>query len=148
MRTMMSQPTLHLIFTAVALLGITLAGLAQERDRDKIPDKYKWNLSDIYPTEAAWRAAKEKIAAEIPPLDRYRGRLMSSAGTLAEALETLSRLDKEISRLMVYASMLADQDTRDGMHQGMRQEMVQLATAFNSAAAFIEPEVLHAEKAT
>ena len=148
MRTMMSQSTLHLVFTTVALLGITLIGLAQERDRDKIPDKYKWNLSDIYPTEAAWRAAKEKIAAEIPALDQYRGRLMSSAGTLADALETLSRLDKEISRLMVYASMLADQDTRDGMHQGMRQEMVQLATAFNSAAAFIEPEVLRADKAT
>ena len=49
---------------------------------------------------------------------------------------------------MVYASMLADQDTRDGMHQGMRQEMVQLATAFNSAAAFIEPEILRADKAT
>ena len=107
MRTLLSHSTLHLVFTTVALLGITLIGLAQERDRAKIPDKYKWNLSDIYPTEAAWRAAKEEIAAEIPALDRYRGRLMSSAATLADALSTLSRLDKEISRLMVYASMLA-----------------------------------------
>ena len=29
-------------------------------------------------------------------------------------------------------------------HQGMRQEMVQLAAAFNAAAAFIEPEILQA----
>ena len=147
MRTLMSQSTLPMVFTTVALLGITLVGLAQERDRDKIPDKYKWDLSDIYPSEAAWRAAKERIAAGIPALARSRGRLMSSAGTLADALETLSRLDKEISRLMVYASMLADQDTRDSMHQGMRQEMVQLATAFSSEAAFIEPEVLRADTA-
>ena len=42
--------------------------------------------------------------------------------------------------------MLADQDTRDSMHQGMRQEMVQLATAFNSEAAFIEPEILRADE--
>ena len=30
----------------------------QERDRAKVADKYKWNLADIYPTEAAWRAAE------------------------------------------------------------------------------------------
>ena len=44
--------------------------------------------------------------------------------------------------------MLADQDTRDSMHQGMRQEMTQLAAAFNSEAAFIEPEILRADQAT
>ena len=144
----MTHPTFHLFLTTVALLGITLVGLAQERDREKIPDKYKWNLADIYPTEAAWRAAKDRVAAEIPALGQYRGKLMSSARTLADALETMSRLDKEITRRFVYASMLADQDTRDGTHQGMRQEMVQLATAFNSEAAFIEPEILRADKAT
>ena len=36
----------------------------QERDRAKIEDKYKWNLSEIYPDVAAWRAAKEKLVAE------------------------------------------------------------------------------------
>jgi oligoendopeptidase F len=148
MRPLMSHSMFHLVFAAVALLGITLVGLAQERDREKIPDKYKWNLADIYPSEAAWRAAKEKVAAEVGALGQYRGKLMASAGTLADALEALSRLDKDISRLFVYASMLADQDTRDSMHQGMRQEMVQLATALNSEAAFIEPEILRGDKAT
>ena len=103
MRTLLCQSSLELVFTTVALLGITLVGLAQERDREKIPDKYKWNLADIYPTEAAWRAAKDRIAAEVPALGQYRGKLMSSARTLADALETMSRLDKEIARLFVYA---------------------------------------------
>jgi oligoendopeptidase F len=44
----------------------------------------------------------------------------------AEALETMSRLDKELSRLYVYASMLADEDTRVSEPQGMQQEMEQL----------------------
>ena len=50
--------------------------------------------------------------------------------------------------MYVYASMLADQDTRDAAHQGMRQEMVQLAAAFAAEAAYIEPEMLRADKAT
>ena len=38
----------RLFFTVAALAALTLpAVVAQERDRSKIPDRYKWNLSDI-----------------------------------------------------------------------------------------------------
>jgi oligoendopeptidase F len=124
------------------LAGLTLQGAAQERDRTKIPDQYKWNLADIYPTDAAWRGAKDKLQGEIPKLSQFRGQLSSSAATLAQALDTLYGFDKELSRLFVYASMLADQDTRDAQHQGMRQEMIQVAAAFSAAASYVEPEVL------
>jgi len=60
----------------------------------------------------------------------------------------MSALDKEVSRLYVYASMLADQDTRDAAHQGMRQEMVQLASNFSAQESFIEPEILRLPKGT
>ncbi len=55
---------------------------------------------------------------------------------------------KELERLYSYASLLADQDTRDSAHQGMRQEMVQVAAAFSAAAAYVDPEILKAGKAT
>ena len=48
----------------------------------------------------------------------------------------------------VYASMLADLDTRDAAHQGMQQEMVQLAAGFSAEASFLEPEILKFEKGT
>src|SRR5690242_18970795 len=110
----------------VSLFALILTPTAQERDRAKVPDRYKWNLADIYPNEAAWRAAKDKLTGELPQLRQYKGKLTSSATTLADALERQSQLDKELSRLYVYASMLADQDTRESRPQGMRQEMVQL----------------------
>ncbi|MEQ1871089.1 MAG: oligoendopeptidase F [Vicinamibacterales bacterium] len=129
-----------------AVLSVTL--LAQERDRSRIPDKYKWNLADIYQTDGAWRAAKDTLAANLPQLGQYRGTLTSSAATLANALEKQSAFDKELSKLYVYASMLADQDTRDSAHEGMRQQMVQLASLFSAESSFIEPEILKADKAT
>jgi hypothetical protein len=46
-----------------------------------VPDPYKWNLADIYLTNDAWRAAKEKIAADIPLLKQYQGKLGTSAET-------------------------------------------------------------------
>ena len=56
--------------------------------RSEIPDKYKWNLADIYPSDAAWRAAKDAFAAEIPSLGKFKGRLMSSPASLADGLDT------------------------------------------------------------
>jgi oligoendopeptidase F len=148
MNTSKDQAGFRSCVTLGALVVLTLSAAAQERDRARIPDQYKWNLADIYPTDAAWRAAKDKLAADLPQLRQYQGKLTSSAATLADALDKQYGFDKELSRLYVYASLLADQDTRDAAHQGMRQEMVQLGSAFGVAASFIEPEILKANKAT
>jgi oligoendopeptidase F len=148
MRNLMTRITSRSFVVALAILALTLSVVAQERDRAKIPDKYKWNLAEIYPSDAAWRSAKDKITAELPQLRQFQGKLATSASTLADALEKMSAFDKELSRLYVYTSMLSDQDTRDAQHQGMRQEMSQLYSSFGAQAAFIEPEVLRFEKGT
>ena len=51
------RPSVVASVLAVLVLAITLG--AQERDRSKVPDRYKWNLADIYPSDTAWRAAKD-----------------------------------------------------------------------------------------
>ncbi len=127
---------------------MTTTLLEPERDRAKIDDRYKWNLADLFPSEAGWRAAKEKIAEAIPPLGDYRGRLASSAAVLADALDAMHKVRMEFVRLYVYASMLADEDTRDSSHQGMKQEMTQMGAALGAATAYLEPEILRADRST
>jgi oligoendopeptidase F len=135
---------------AAAVIGMTALGMTAlvagqqsiERDRAKVADRYKWNLADIYQSEEAWRKQKEAIVAELPKLRAYRGRLGSSAQTLAEALTLMTRHDKELSRLYVYASMLADQDTRVSETQGMQQEMQQIYARFGAEISYVEPEIL------
>ena len=131
-----------------ALLAAGLLGRAQERDRARIPDRYKWNLADLYPSDAAWRVEKDRVAAELPQLKPFQGRLASSAASLADALDKMFALDRTLSRLSVYATSAADQDTRDSAHQGMKQEIAQLASTFSAQAAFVEPEILKAGKTT
>ena len=114
----------------------------QERDRTKIADTYKWNLADVYADAATWRARKDAIAAEVPSIRSFEGRLGHDAGTLADALDLMSRLDKELSRLYVYASMVADEDSRLSEPQGMQQEMQNLYASFGAQASYIEPELL------
>ncbi|MCC7010677.1 MAG: oligoendopeptidase F [Acidobacteria bacterium] len=113
-----------------------------DRPRSEIPEQYTWKLDDVYASSEAWRTAKDEVAAGLPHLRQHAGTLAASAATLADALELLYGLEKELSRLFVYASMLADQDTRDAAHEGMRQQMVQLAASLAAEAAYIEPEIL------
>ena len=69
---------------AVFLLGLGLSTplLAQEQERSQIPDRFKWNLADVYPSDADWRSAKDRLASSLPELDRFKGQLGSSASTL------------------------------------------------------------------
>lgn len=115
--------------------------LAQTRDRAGIPAKHTWNLQDLYASDQAWQAAKQKTVAAFAGIATYKGKL-SSARSLYECLKTTSDLSKELSRLYSYASMKSDQDTRDAACTAMKQEMSQVVTAFQTAAAFIEPEIL------
>jgi len=131
-----------------AVVCMSVAMLGQERDRAKVADKYKWNLADIYPSDAAWRTEKDRVLAEVPRLRDSRGKLGSSARTLADTLELMSRLDKELSRLYVYASMQSDLDTRVSGPQGMQQEMQHAYATFSAEASYIEPEILKLGSAT
>jgi oligoendopeptidase F len=140
------QPEFRSIFLpGVLFASSALVSPAQERDRNKIPDEYKWDLTAIYPSDQVWRAAKEKLASELPGLRQFQDKLASSASTLADALEMQSNFEKELSRLFVYASMSSDQDTRVSLYQGMEQEMIQLGSVFGTESAFIEPEILKME---
>ena len=130
------------------VVASTLLAQVSERDRSKTPDEYKWDLTAIYPSDQAWRAAKEKLSSELPKLRQFQGALASSASRLAEALETQSSFDKELNRLYVYAAMKSDEDTRVSTYQGMQQEMIQLGSVLGTETAFIEPEILKMDNAT
>jgi oligoendopeptidase F len=145
---------------ALPLLGLAFlapdSSLAQERDRSKIADQYKWNLADIYPSDVAWKEAKQRLteanpAAErsvsIPALKKYKGTLGLSAQQLLECLDLVTELNKEFGRLYAYANMSFDQDTKVQSYLGMQQEMSQLGASFGAQAAFIEPEILKIDPA-
>ena len=59
-----------LTIAAISIFGMLAAeshaAVAQERDRAKIPEKDKWNLAELYPTDDAWKKAKENLRRRNP----------------------------------------------------------------------------------
>jgi oligoendopeptidase F len=121
---------------------------AQERDRSKVPDKYKWDLTHVFPTDDAWKQAKQKIAAEAPSIEQFKGTLGTSPAQLLGCLDRATQITKELTRLGSYASMSSDQDTRDSKYLAMQQEVRQVSSDFAAKAAYIEPEILLLNKKT
>jgi len=78
----------------VFFTSFTLMTFAQERDRSKIPDQYKWDLTAIYPSDQAWHTAKDQFVAELPKVRELQGSLASSPKHLADVLELSSHLEK------------------------------------------------------
>lgn len=138
---------MHRPVTSAHYATTTLPAQAEERDRARIPNEHKWDLKPIYDSDEAWRAAKEKLSGEISKMGQFQGKLASSAGNLVDALDLQSDLDKELTRLFVYASMHSDEDTRVSLYQGMEQEMIQLGSVLGTECAYVEPEILKMEDA-
>lgn len=129
------------LFTAIMLLSSSVA-FSQMKVRDEVPDKYKWNLEDIYKTDDVWKAEKERIQEAMQQMGKYKGKLTQSAATLLEALELNTSLAKEMTRLFSYASMKFDQDTRVTKYAGMKQELQQVFAQYSALTSYIEPELL------
>jgi oligoendopeptidase F len=135
----MSRTHLALVCLGIISMTATSAGAGERKD---VPDKYKWNLADLYPSESAWSKAKDELAKRLPDLAKHRGHLGRSPKEMLAALQTMFDLDRDLSRLSVYASSLSDQDVRAARPREMKQAAEELATAFASACSWVRPEIL------
>ncbi|MEW6756986.1 MAG: oligoendopeptidase F [Acidobacteriota bacterium] len=122
------------------VLGMALPAAAGERS--EVDPKYQWKLTDIYATPEMWEASKAELQKGIPRMAGFKGRLGESAGTLYEALSALAGLDKELSRLLSYAAMTYDQDTRVSANLERLQAGEQVAAEFGAAVSYLRPEIL------
>lgn len=140
MRALKNTIILSLLLTLVFSLKI----IAQT-DRSEIDEKYKWNLADIYDSEDSWKEAKDELVAKLPEMEKFKEKLTQSADELLAYLELSSKIGKEASKLYSYASMHSDLDTRDMKYSGMKKELQQIFSDFNSKLAFVDPEILSVE---
>ncbi len=127
--------------TAMMLFSTTVA-VSQMKVREELPEKYKWNLTDLYSSDASWKQEKDRLQVDMQQIAAYKGKLTQSSSMLLEALELNNKIVKDMVRLSSYASMKSDQDTRVTKYAGMKQELQQLFSAYGALTSYIEPELL------
>ncbi|MEO1172592.1 MAG: hypothetical protein AAFX94_11170, partial [Myxococcota bacterium] len=112
---------------------------AEEEPRDTV---YVWDLTDLYPSEDAWNAAREDILKRVAELPRHKGTLGKSARHMHDVAEEFWSVNKDLSRMFIYASLSRDEDQRIAEAQS-RYELARAASAeFSKATSWVSPELL------
>lgn len=109
-------------------------------NRKDIPEKYKWNLGDIFATPADWEKTFEKLSAEYPTLASYKGKL-ADRNNLLEFLKRSDSFDVELGKLYCYAYMSYNEDSQNGEKQARYSRVYGLLTQYSAALAFVSPEI-------
>ena len=102
----------------------------------------QWDLTDLYPSDAAWEAKRQQLAGQIARLNGLKGTLGRSAGALRTGLQAISDVYRETIRLYIYASLKADEDVRIGVNQERKSQAQDVFTALSEATSWLNPEVL------
>ena len=113
-----------------------------QKERDQIDDRFKWDLTQIYASDEAWKETEEALTREMSKISSFKGQLTSSAGHLLEALDFDSDITKEMIRLSLYTNLKSDEDTRDMKYLGMKQEIQQIMSDYAAEKAYMKPEIL------
>ena len=71
--------------------------------RDKVPQKFQWNVSDIFQNVDKWETAYDETMKDISDLSQYKGRLSKSAKILNECLKKSVELAQAADRIYGYA---------------------------------------------
>ena len=101
-----------------------------------------WDLTDLYATPQAWNDSYARTQAAADTLGAYRGTLSGSADAMYKALAAISDLNREATRLAVYAGLASDQNLRVSANLERNQQAQALGTHLAQATAWVAPEIL------
>lgn len=112
--------------------------------RDEISDEYKWNLEDMFASDALWEEEYEQTKELCNKIASYQGKLTESAATLLAYFQDTDEANYHLERIYVYANERYHQDTAVSKYQGYASRADSLMVMAESSSAFAEPEILEA----
>ena len=123
-------------FLALTFCCLGFSAAAAERPEDR------WNLSDLYPSVAAWNADAASLESKLKEFGDCRGHLGDSVRRFRSCLDLSSEIRKRDARLSVYASEQRAEDTGVSASLELVQRADVLRNRFSEATSFVRPEVL------
>jgi len=117
-------------------------GTMETPPRSAVPEERTWDAASVFPTADAWGREVEAIAADLPELQAYAGRLAEGPDVTLAALGARDGLMRRLGQVYTYAGVdyAVDTTNQDAVARyGRAQSLGGQAAA---AASFIEPELL------
>lgn len=130
----------HVLMSATDTLTADETTIVPERGA--IDPKYLWSTETIFPSVDAWEKEFAAVEILVKSMSAFRGTLSKSADDLLTFLINRDETESRLERVFVYASLLADQDTREGKTQAMESRARSLAIRYGEVTSWVRPELI------
>jgi len=118
------------------------APVSRSRRREDVADRFKWNLTDIFPDWDAWQKAYTELEGGIDRYAALKGTLAGGPGELLTAFRLSEQLGQLAYRVWYYPSLQYDEDQRDNTVNARRQQVQILFARLSQAESWFNPELL------
>jgi oligoendopeptidase F len=115
---------------------------ARSRNRIEIPDRFKWNVKDIFPDWESWLSAYKQLEAGIDRYAALKGTLSNGPAAMLAAFTLSDELGQLAYRVWYYPSLQYDEDQRDNAINARRQQVQILLARWQQAGSWFNPELL------
>ncbi len=117
-------------------------------ERKEIEAKYKWDLTAIYPSEAAFNADYQRAEKLIRKFASFEKTMSRSARDFCDMLNAYVEIDGIIGLLWEYASLNFSVDTSNNAYQALNARVRNLAVLMGTESWFVTPYMLKLDRNT
>ncbi|MCF6268256.1 MAG: oligoendopeptidase F [Melioribacteraceae bacterium] len=110
--------------------------------REEINKKYKWNLKDVYSSDAEWENKFSEVEKKSNGIVTFKDTLGDSSENLLRCMKYDEEIGVVLDRLHLYAMLAKDLDLGNEKYQGMYDRLMILASKISASSSFIKPEIL------
>src|SRR5438552_431132 len=114
----------------------------QLRERSEIDDRFKWDLTHIFPGWTEWQAAFDELDMKIGAYAALQGTLAQGAERLLAAMKLSDDIGQLTYKVWYFTSLKYDEDQRDNPINARRQQVQILFAKASQASAWFNPELL------
>jgi oligoendopeptidase F len=109
--------------------------------RADVPVADTWDLSPIFPDDAAWETEFVVLSSRYEEASGFRGSLGKSAADLARVMEFEKTLDYSIERLSQYAGLRLSEDSSNAQSLDRDGRLSSLGAKISEACSWVAPEI-------
>ena len=110
--------------------------------RSEVPAAYQWRATDMFPSEAAWRAELDAVKPLAADIETLAAGWTATPEALLAFMDRLMEVTRRSGKLGLYAGLQGDMDLGDHRYQEMKGEVQSLQVNLEAKLAFMEADLL------
>ena len=114
----------------------------RNQERERVPQKYRWQLAELYPSSQAWENELKRSNDELKQFSAIVSRGIQSAKDLEECLYRGETLQRKNGRLSAYASLSSQVNWSDANIRDMSSKVEQFSIDLSIVTSQLENNIV------